>query len=326
VTNKLPERRFQGAGVILALLIAAVGLPSVALAGPFSLFSSANANAGSIACGQTGMLAAACPLVGGTSVSGATGDQLALTLDATAAASTGFGILHSIAGSSGSCTTQGPTCFAEAASGSTSEAGFVDTITITNAPASGFLVFNWLIDGSVSWSCTPSGDETESACGALDASARADLTVEGTDYILGIAAAGAGPGAGGLVLGPLSTPIPFTSIGGTASVPVTGLLDTRSQCGAFASVNGALFCSSLADLSDTAIVSGIQVLAADGSIVAGAGITAASGTDYNDLSPTPAAVPEPASLVLVGSGLLTLMRRVRLRGRGRPPTTPHFSS
>ncbi len=63
-----------------------------------------------------------------------------------------------------------------------------------------------------------------------------------------------------------------------------------------------------ADFTHTAIVTGLMVLDANGNPIPGVSVLAASGTNYNNLSPT----PEPETLVLLGSSVLGLyIARVR---------------
>jgi len=177
----------------------------------------------------------------------------------------------------------------------TSEADFSDLFTLTNAPASGQLVFGWVVDG------------TDLAGGtAADPHHEAFLEASGDFSTIGHSLEPNGAFSGA-VNNAFSIAIPFNAADGTAVVGVSFGLLTEAFCGA--AVNTT--CSAAADFSNTAMVTGVTVLDSKGQLVPSVGISAESGTNYDDVI-NPAAVPEPSTFTLVGLGATACVRRLRL--------------
>ena len=65
------------------------------------------------------------------------------------------------------------------------------------------------------------------------------------------------------------------------------------------------------DFTDPATLTSVKLLDANGNPIPDIVITSASGFDYNNLTPTPAAIAEPASGAVLGAALflIGLLRR-----------------
>jgi hypothetical protein len=161
-----------------------------------------------------------------------------------------------------------------------SDVSYFDEITVSDAPATGSLVFTYALDGSVECSfCTE---------------------------VLG-------PGFFGNIDTTISEQFTqvydFTSIDGTANVAVGASMETKAACG-----DEDPSCIADVDFSNTEIVTGVQVLNPDGSVDPNAVITAASGTNYNDLVST---APEPPGFILSVTGVLLAAPALGLKRRSR---------
>jgi hypothetical protein len=206
-----------------------------------------------------------------------------------------YGVLHAAASGAAGCTPgAGQNCSALAGT-ALGETEFSDDLNITGGPVTGYLDFSMVADGTNNLTCVVTGNPF--ACGAAYS-------------ILG---AGGGSGAptingvmGGHILSAgisdLTVLIPFgidQSIGGgVTQVTAYVVLDSIVECYV---ANGDT-CSGDTDYSNTAIVTGLDVLDSNMDPVSGAVVTAASGTNYNDIQST----PEPSTLFLLGVPLLTL--------------------
>jgi hypothetical protein len=218
---------------------------------------------------------------------------------ATASGQADFGILHAASKAVASCQVEvgGVNCYGFAVE-AVGQASFSDLITIANAPASGFLDFKLVADGTDLETCV--GTYATVICGAggastgFSAAGNALISLNGSSFVR---EAGANLPDGTSIV---HVRMPFTqSQDGTASVGISFGLTADVACWVAISTN----CSAHADFADTAIVSGVSVLDDNGQQVNGASVSSVSGTDYNNiLQPTTA--PEPSTLVLFCGGLI----------------------
>jgi hypothetical protein len=168
--------------------------------------------------------------------------------------------------------------------GASSTASFSDTLSISNAPSLGFIQL--LLKSTGGTLCTAGGFGSPMNCAA---------SVEVTDQ----------NGNSFFLLNGGNATIDTYSYSGTSDIPLS--LSMLGQAGCSVGVNpdfGTVRCVAIVNFKDTLEVTGINVLDANGNLVAGADITAASGTNYNaGVSP----VPEPSSVMLLASGFLMLL-------------------
>lgn len=275
--------------------IAVCGVPRTARADPFTVVSAyASTLTGSPQCSNNASGASVTCTEGARYVSPRGG---IVTSSATATASASYGVLHSSAEASLTCVGTLSVCglaYADANS------GFVDSFAITDAPSSGSMVFTFATDGTYSSTCTVSAGQCSSngyTSGSPSAQIYlADSTsgLEGS-YIIGLPA---GPNT-------LAIADPFTSTDGiTLLTPTIELVAQSDDC-EFPSPG---MCSMSADFSDTAVVTGILVLDANGNVDPNAIVTDASGTNYDAL-----VTPEPASVWLLTPALVGLVGMCRYR-------------
>ena len=181
-------------------------------------------------------------------------------------------------------------------------ATFSDTFTIfSNAPgfssaSGGFLQFTFALHDVSSTTCANT-TSNPLACDPLGPTF-GELQIQGQSPILPLP-----EGTNQVVV-----TIPFYS--GQAFAQFT--LDAQSECGLLLGGNsiapGTANCVAISNWSDTAYVTGLAVLDANGNPIV-ATVTSASGTNYNNIQ-IPAA-PEPASFAMVLSGLVGLVRVAR---------------
>lgn len=236
-------------------------------------------------CNQSGIASAQCSAQG--SVSFAPDDSASFGGVAQARAS--FGDLGTFASALGSCDVlSGPGISCPDEGGTVgARATFSDLITISNAPASGSLVFAFKTDGSDMLTCL-----NGSLCAPI---------LPGTDLV----ATGGSNGEQIFALAngtnSLNIPFVFQSSDGTASFGVEFTLTSAGGCSTLGTFGVSLTCTAVANFFDTAAVTGVTVLDANGNPISGATITTASGVNYNNVT-----VPEPGTLTLLSSALFGL--------------------
>jgi len=218
-----------------------------------------------------------------------------VTFGGSAYAAAGFGLLHSGSLAVASCYVQpGVSCYGHAGDVA-SDASFLDLVTISGAPSSGFLALSVVAEGNNQLTCV--GTYATTVCGN-SASTGASLSVYGGSALVnGVRQAGTGLNSGS---NDVSVWIPFASTGGIAQVTVGLGLDTTAVCW----VADDTTCSGHSIFSDTAYVAGLRILDASGNPVSGISLIADSGTDYNNIQ-VPSPAPESSSLVLLSVGLLS---------------------
>ena len=164
--------------------------------------------------------------------------------------------------------------------------------TSAGATPDSSLVFTLGIDGQEQLTCVVS-------CEAEPP--QTEIITSGREWIVG-------PGSSTLVI-----PYALGNSGSTATIDVALTLLTYSSCGF---IIGST-CTSTDDFSDTALVTGLQVLDQSGDVETSASIQAASGTVYG----ASGATPEPSSIVLLALGGwpgAVIYSRKRLRTSHRP--------
>ena len=236
-----------------------------------------------------------------------TSGENTVTFGGSAYAAAGYGLLHSASSGVASCDLQpGINCYGLAGNAHSS-AGFVDEFTITGATHSGYLDFSVVADGTGHVTCA--GDAATAICGGGASYGIASLSVYGPALVNGISQSGTGLNPG---TNDVNVWVPFSALGGVAEISTGLTLSTLIQC--YAARNTT--CAAYANFSNTAYVNGLSVLDASGNPVTGALVTAASGTDYNNIQ-TPAAVPEPSQIMVLSLGLLAMawfrMRSIKRR-------------
>jgi len=172
-------------------------------------------------------------------------------------------------------------------------ARFTDTVTPTGGTtgSNGFLDFTFLLDGSAT--CPIPGQVPgNGSCGSGFLSL-ANGTFGVFDSIQLV---------NGTTTNVLELPITFGTPG-----QFTIFLDAQ------AGLSGSVSADVTANWLNTASLTQVSVLDSNHTVVPGGSIVSDSGLTY----PTAAAVPEPCSLLLVGSGLIAGLRKVRIRSRTR---------
>ncbi|WP_298849532.1 hypothetical protein [uncultured Ruegeria sp.] len=194
-------------------------------------------------------------------------------------------------------------------------AGYLDSITVTNGPSSGFLDISLRVQGTGTIAYT--GPSSNSG------SLRLEVFMNGA------------PGSGAVGLNIVNDYFSNMSIDQifTASIPyqnsvadISVYLNTFVSCpGAAAGTGGT--CSSSMNFLNSATVVGTQVFDSGMNLVTGATLTSASGFNYaTGITPPMAPVPIPASIPLLASaiallGFLSFGRRKQSE-RSVPAPTP----
>lgn len=235
-------------------------------------------NGGQTVCGQLDSSASSLSTSCGGTFTIIPGDSASFTGSAQARAM--FGDLGTAATLEGSCAVADPSivnCQAFAGSSGFANAGFVDRVTVSNAPSSGFLALSFTTSGF-----------NQVACNGLDA-----CSVATTWY-------STGNGQTYLPNGTSTYTIDYGYSDGSGLVQLFLESDVACQAG------DTFSCGAISNFIDTLQVTGLSVLDANGNPVEGAIITADSGTDYNALTLAPVPASEPSSLMMLGVGLLGL--------------------
>jgi hypothetical protein len=194
-------------------------------------------------------------------------------------------------------------------------AQFLETFNITNGPASGFLVFHGIADGSSSLTCV--GPDSGFVCGNYGGNTYLDVTGGSINGITGNYILANGTSF-------LNIIIPFTPAdlitSNLSSVETTFGLVSGFGCAATDDTT----CNGFSNFYNTFVITGLSVEGSNGVVDPNAIVTSASGTNYNDLT----SVPEPNftfPLVLLASGISVSVHRRKskkpLRGAAKadPP-------
>lgn len=168
-----------------------------------------------------------------------------------------------------------------------------DLFTIGGAgPRTGSLVFTITADGISTLKFNGPYGDTHNSYDVASLSVNSSSTIAfnyGNSYVLD------GSGA----LNTLQVIVPYEF--GAAQVTIG--LGASARCIVY---GPSTDCNANVDFSQTARITGLQVLDTNGNVVTGATITTGSGTDYNA-----SAVPEPSSLLLLSSTTFALIPKLR---------------
>lgn len=167
---------------------------------------------------------------------------------------------------------------------SDAHAEITDTLTLSGAPQSGFLRFNFVLDGTLTLT-EDFVDPSATARALLFANGLVALSFEGNL---------------GIVSGSSTVDVPYSTL--TPNIDI--LLIAEGICTTFAGPKpGSCFAS--ADFSNTATIAGLGIADSNHQLVSEATITASSGYAYPVLSSS--VVPEPSSLLPAGAAVAVLM-------------------
>lgn len=177
--------------------------------------------------------------------------------------------------------------------GATAVADYLDTLSLTNAPDQGFLLFAFHIDGSISFETTVGGD----AYAAVN-------IVAGTNSY---AVWSGNQGVGGL----FSVEVPYTG----SEITMDFQLINEASCGTGggSALDPLGMCQASVEFQDTASIVGLGVLDQNGNAVPNASVTASSGYSYPGLS----TVPEPSRLPFISIAMAAMLASLRTRKRAR---------
>jgi hypothetical protein len=291
--------------IVFVLTAVAIPVLSVSASAAPPIFTSAEVKfaASFPGCSQTGNPGpiSTCQ-AGGTFQIDPQGDSV--TIGGVATATGSYGVLHAYAASKGSCGIVDPSvnCTSEGQADAFASATYEDLLTLTNAPPSGKLQVTIQVHGTYSGACVflPTYTGSTTSCGMV----QSELSDPGATITPSFNNLGYAPTN---VDTQVTLLYSFTSTGGVATIGFETSITIATYC-AFGNL---FYCAASGDFSNTAIVTGIQVLDASGNPVSNVGITSASGTDYNNLVPLPITVPNvvgltqsAANAAILGSGLI----------------------
>ena len=168
---------------------------------------------------------------------------------------------------------------------SDARAEITDTLTLSGAPQSGFLRFNFVLDGTLTLT-EDFVDPSATARAYLFANGSVALSFEGNL---------------GIVSGSNVVDIPYYTL--TPNIDILLVAEGYCAYGGAGPKPGNCFAS--ADFSNTATIAGLGIADSNHKLVSGATITAASGYAYPGLGSS--GVPEPSSLIPVASAVAVLM-------------------
>jgi hypothetical protein len=291
--------------IVLALMAVAISIQSVPVSAAPPIFTSADVTfaASFPGCSQTGNPGpiSTCQ-AGGTFQIDPQGDSVIIGGVATATGS--YGVLHAYAASKGSCSVvdSSVNCSILGQADAFASATYEDLLTLSNAPPSGTLQVTMQVHGTYSGACVflPTYTGSTTSCGMVQSEVfDPGATITPPFNNLGYAPTN--------VDTQVTLLYSFTSTGGVATIG----FETSMTIATYCSFGNLFYCAASGDFSNTAIVTGVQVLDSFGNPVSNVGITSASGTDYNKLVPLLIMVPNvvgltqlAASAAIVGSGLI----------------------